>query len=70
MQKSTLPRLSDRTAWPDDALRQLLERIDAELESRTGQNADESASEDLETLEQRLLREARRFQKDSHILRG
>lgn len=74
MPKPTLHRFSNREAWPDDALRTLLERIDAELERRQAQGADQGAGEDgtkdLETLEERLLREAKKFQKESHVLRG
>ncbi|SEO74235.1 hypothetical protein [Aquisalimonas asiatica] len=70
MPKPTSHRFSDRKAWPDDALRTLLERIDAELERREAQGTDHNDPRELETLEERLLREARKFQKESNVLRG
>lgn len=57
----------DRNAWPDHSLRELLQRIDAELERR-GKN--EGQQEDLETLEQRLLNEAKRYQQSGGLIRG
>ncbi len=58
---------NDRNAWPDHSLRQLLRRIDDELERR---NSTEGRQEDLETLEQRLLNEARRYQQSGGVIRG
>ena len=61
------PAFTDRNAWPDHSLRQLLQRINAELERRS---RDEGQQEDLETLEQRLLNEARRYQQSGGVIRG
>ena len=58
---------NDRNAWPDHSLHDLLQRIDAELERRSGNNGQQ---EDLETLEQRLLNEAKRYQQSGGVIRG
>ncbi len=67
MPSHSSPAFNDRNAWPDHSLRQLLRRIDDELERR---NSTEGRQEDLETLEQRLLNEARRYQQSGGVIRG
>ena len=68
MQKILRESLTDRTRWPDHALKHLLERIDQELEQRAG--SEPPSTDDLAALEQRLKEEANRYQRSSGTVRG
>ncbi|MDN3517972.1 hypothetical protein QWY84_10155 [Aquisalimonas lutea] len=62
-------RITDRGEWPDDSLRSLRTAVEQELARRTSASA-RSDDDELETLEQRLLREARRYRNGSAAIRG
>lgn len=78
-----LEGLWDRNVWSSEALRDLLSRIDAELQRRSGsQAADDAAAttppprarpigdDELKALEERLRREARAYATVDHAIRG
>ena len=68
MPNTSRPAITDREAWPDQSLRNLLERIDDELQRRRSSGAEQD--EDLTALEQRLLNEAKRYQRSGGVIRG
>lgn len=68
MPNQSTPGFADRMAWPDHSLRDLLQRIDDELARR--RNETRNDTEDLATLEQRLLNEAKRYQQSGGVIRG
>lgn len=61
--------ITDRGEWPDDSLRSLRAAVNEELARRTTTST-ESDDDELETLEQRLLREAQRYRNGSTAIRG
>ncbi|MCC5857261.1 MAG: hypothetical protein JJT90_03840 [Ectothiorhodospiraceae bacterium] len=71
-----LDNIRDRDTWPTRELLRLAERIDRELATRQRQPRSGSKPAidhaELETLEQRLLREAKQFQQTarSGVIRG
>ena len=70
----SLDNIRDRDTWPTNKLKQLAERIDKELETRRRQPVRSAPppGEELETLEQRLLREAKQFEQTARngVIRG
>ena len=68
MPNKSSPGFTDREAWPDQSLRQLLQHIDDELERRA--NGEAEQQEDLATLEQRLINEVKRYQQSGGLIRG
>lgn len=68
MTKPLRNRITDRDEWPDASLRSLKAAVDEELARRTAESTE--SEEELETLEQRLLREARRYQNGGAAIRG
>jgi len=68
--------IKDREVWPDEALVDLMRRIDQEIERRSvqGRGASEEQQRDegeaLEALERGLLGEVRRYLRDGHVIRG
>ena len=70
MPKTLRHAIVDRDQWPDTALRQLAQQIDAEIDRRQQQTQAEPAEEELSTLEERLKAEAKRYQKGGAAIRG
>ncbi len=70
----SLDNIRDRDTWPTSKLIKLSERIDQELDARRRKPVQTAPAEqqELETLEQRLLREARQFEQTarSGVIRG